>query len=132
MTQRSQEPFVDVQAGIYSRSVLPDEIDKDPPADPPVPGETNSFGGALPPAVLRRQELDALHDPQVLPDEIDRDPPQGPKELRDVLSLFAEAVRADRMLIAYEVIAGMAQDADLMAECIVAACRDFGIDVGEE
>jgi hypothetical protein len=87
MTQHSQQPFTDVQAGLYSRSVLPDEIDKDPK--------------------------------------------QGPKVLRDCLELFAEAVRADNKMLAATVVIGMAQDSDLMAEVIVAACRDFGIDVGD-
>jgi hypothetical protein len=87
MTQHSQQPFTDVQAGLYSRAVCPDEIDKDPA--------------------------------------------QGPKVLRDCLELFAEAVRAGNTGLAATVVIGMAQDSDLMSEVIIAACRDFGIDVGD-
>jgi hypothetical protein len=133
MTQHSQglSPVETEYRALRSRAVLPDEIDQDPPAVRLVPGETNSFGGPLPPAVRRWELLDALHDPQVLPDEIDQDPKQGDPAVGQLLGMFADAVRAANTVRAQSVVFMMAQNSDVMAEVIVAACRDFNLDVGE-
>jgi hypothetical protein len=73
----------------------------------------------------------ALLTREVLPDEIDQDPKQGDPVVGGVLSLFAEAVHANNMPRAQSVVYMMAQNPDIMAEVLVAACRDFNLDVGE-
>lgn len=73
----------------------------------------------------------ALYRREVLPDELDRDPPQGPAGVRQLLDAFFNAVRAGDTKLALLLCMGMAADNGLMGEVIIAAGRDFGLDVGD-
>lgn len=97
-------------------------------SETPLPGVTNSFGEALPPAVKRRRLPDALHTRDVVGDEINEDPPAVSKPLRLALEQFVAAIRAVNVLRAERVLLSILGDEELVSEAMCIACREAGFD----